>query len=237
MTRGSVLARLGRALVDVDLAVVAAEAIHAQAFEAVRFVETSASVQAGLFGAVVNVDQAVAAFESVAAFTRVAARGVDALASIATGRVHGALVNVLVAEAADKAEWTSADVVLEIGRGGAGRSVGAVVSLARVHFHFARFPRVRRFTDANEVVDVVNAGPVVLAGPEQAVVDVLLAVPALESRLALAGVGVEVRLTFAAMLARIGLAQVHFCLAAPAFVALFALADELVEAVLTSAAI
>jgi len=104
--------------------------------------------------------------------------------------------------------------------------------LTWVHLSFTSFAGIGWLTNAKKVVDMVNACAVIFAGPQQAIVDVDLAVFALETRFALTTIRVEMRLTAATMLAWIGLAQVDFLLAPFAFVAIFALAHKLTEAVL-----
>jgi len=102
MTSGLVLTRIGGAFVHVDLTLVATEAINAQAFESIRFIQTSTAVQTRFLSTVINVDQAVTTFKSITAFTFIGAIFVDTLTSIATRCRQGTFVNVLITKATSK---------------------------------------------------------------------------------------------------------------------------------------
>ena len=75
------------------------------------------------------------------------------------------------------------------------------MGLTRVHLPFAGFAGVGWFTNADEVIDVINAGALILAWPQEAIIDVDLTVFTLEAWLALASVGIEMRLADSTMLA------------------------------------
>ena len=67
MASGLVLTRIGGAFVHVDLTLVATEAINAQAFESICFIQTSTAIQTRFLSTVINVDQAVTTFKSITA--------------------------------------------------------------------------------------------------------------------------------------------------------------------------
>lgn len=62
------------------------------------------------------------------------------------------------------------------------------MGLTWVHLHFAGFAGVGWITNADEVIDVINAGALILAWPQETIIDVDLAVFTLKAWLALASV-------------------------------------------------
>jgi hypothetical protein len=236
MTSRSILTRIRSTLVDIILTKLTTEPIDAKTLEIADSVETGAAVEAGGRGAVVGVDEAVATFVTFPAATLVAAVSVNASCSV-SARIIFALVNVLVAVAAGETEGTRAEVVAVVGGRCAGGAVRTFAGQARIHFPFAGLAVVRRFADAHEVVDQVDAGPAVFAGAQPAVVDVDVAVLAAEAFRALARVRVEMGSAFAAVLTGIGLAKVALLFTTTTFESGLALADELVEPVFTGAAV
>jgi hypothetical protein len=236
MTSRSILTRIRSTLVDIILTKLTAETVDAKTLEIADPVETGAAVEAGGRGAVVGVDEAVATFVTFPAATLVAAVSVDASRSV-SARIIFALVYVLVAVAAGETEGTRAEVVAVVGGRSAGGTVRTFAGQAGIHFAFAGLAVVRRFADAHEVVDQVDAGPAVFAGAQPAVVDVDVAVLAAEAFRALARVRVEMGSTFAAVLAGVGLAKVALLFTTTTLESGLAFADELVEPVFTGATV
>lgn len=87
--------------------------------------------------------------------------------------------------------------------------------------------------DAHEIIDMIDTCTIILAWSQEAVVRIDLAILALETRLALAGVGVEEGVANTTVLAGVGFAKVNLVFAAGAIVSFFAFAYVFVKPVLT----
>ena len=248
------------------LAVLGAESVGAEARVLSDAVEAGAAVLARVHGAVVRVGQTVASFVSFGAEAGVGSVRVAAGGSVAAGRGDGALVDVLVAQAAGVSQLARAgEIHVVAGRSALG-SVAAPVGSAGIQFGVAVASRVGQLAHALVVVDQVDAGSSVTAGIRGAVVHIHLnpvrisreneegpegggwglghrstttyiAVAARVSLGAGARVVVEGVLAQSSVLARIRLALVDVELAALAAVSGGAVADELADAVLAGSSV
>lgn len=108
------MARVRSAFVNVDLTQLATKTVNAEALKSIRLVQASASIETRLVGTVVGVNEAVAAFEAIPAVAGVAAHGVDAFATVAARCRNGTLIDIVVAEATNESQRTSAKVFSEV---------------------------------------------------------------------------------------------------------------------------
>ena len=186
---GSILTGSGLAFINVGLAQFSSEAVHAQAFESVSLIQTSAAIKTRLVCTIININETVATLKSLATIASIAAWCIDTRATVATGLGHSALVDIFIAKSAGESQGTRASVILIVGSGRASGPIGAMVGdAARVHFFFASFPCERRLANAQKVVDMVYAGALIFARAKETIVSIDLAIFTLESRLALTGV-------------------------------------------------
>ena len=156
------------------LAVLGAESVGAEARVLSDAVEAGAAVLARVHGAVVRVGQTVASFVSFGAEAGVGSVRVAAGGSVAAGRGDGALVDVLVAQAAGVSQLARAgEIHVVAGRSALG-SVAAPVGSAGIQFGVAVASRVGQLAHALVVVDQVDAGSSVTAGIRGAVVHIHL---------------------------------------------------------------
>jgi len=226
--RAAVLARVGVAVIDVDLAVEASEAGRALAAVAVHSVDALALVQAGGFGAVVDVVLALRAREAARAAALKVVGLVDA-GGIVLARARQAVINVVVT---DLAAVTGRALALE--RVGAIDANSAVLAGARgtvVNVNRASGSKEANGALASEAVDAIDAGAAVHAGGVLAVVDVNFASLALESLPACALIVVFPVSASTTVLARVAQTVVDVDLAVAALEARLAAALVVVELV------
>lgn len=176
-------------------------------------VETSAAINTGIVGAVIRVEEAVPALIAKRTLTCVASVEVDTSRSVLAGLGGGALVNVHLTPGALVAQGAGAGVALVVAVGRAGGAIVAWVGGTGIHFSLASLPIKWRVTNAEEIVDSVDAGATILAGAVDAVVNVDLAVLSSEAWLTDALVGAELVVAFAAMLARVGVTLINLFVA------------------------
>ena len=207
MTSGSILTGIRSALIDIFLTQLTTEPINTQALEISDPIQTRPTVVTWRRRAVVSVDQTVASFVTFSAATFITAVRINASGTV-SARIVLTLVYVVVTITSGKTERAGAEIVPVVCSWCTCCSVGTLARLAWIHFSFASFTSVWRFTDAHEVVDQVDAGAAVFAGGQLAVVNVHFAVLSGKAFCALAGVGVEMCAAFSAVLARVGLAEV-----------------------------
>ena len=225
------------ALINVFLAQFSPKTINTETFEAICLVQASSAIKAGFIGTVVNVYQTVAAFKSISALASVTTRSIDAFATVATRCRHRTLINVFLAKSTGESQRTGASVVFVVRGWGASGSIRAVVADTRVHLFFAGLASEGRLANTAEIIDMINTSTIVLARPEKTIVSINFAVFAFKTGLTLARIRVEKGVALAAVLTRIGLAQIHLIFAAFPFVTIFAFAYEFVEPILTNTSV
>ena len=208
------------------------KSVNTITLETIDTIVTSPSVKTRLIFTIINVQQAISTIKARFALTSVAALGVCTSGSMTT-RIIPTLINVFVTVSAGESQRTRAKIIPVVGGRRTSGAVGAPIWRTRIHFKFAGLAGVGRITDAFEIIDVINAGSVIATWSMATIIDVCFTIMTGVAFSAVAEIGVEMSRTLASMLARIGLAQIHFQFALLALISWSAFANELIETVLT----